>query len=331
MSRLKVAVVGCGPNGRKGYMSQLKTFDDVELVAICDPNPAARDSAGEEFGVKHRYPDVDELLDQETLDAVFVITPAHLNAPVAQRCLERGVNTEVTKPPGLASAETRRLRAAAIKTGAKAMVSWSYRFHPIVNRALEMVKERGPVVQVVGEFHKSMSRLIARPKLADSPGRAPHEEILLDNMLIESPIHTIDLLRVFAGSDVKEVHSVVRRACSKYKDVHGALILFENGCIGHLLANYTTDARLQRYEIHGRDISAYLEGIREGTVFCDGERHLLSGVGTGGRREDIRYFLDCIKDDQPVSLPAANLDEAIKTMDLAENIMAGLRVDAPSV
>lgn len=31
------------------------------------------------------------------------------------------------------------------------------------------------------------------------------------------------------------------------------------------------------------------------------------------------------KEDRPVSLPAANLDEAVKTMALAEAILAGLR------
>ena len=106
MSCLRVAVVGCGPNGRRGYMAHLQSFDDVEIVAVCDPVPVARNGAGDEFGVSRRYADVDELLDNETLDAAFVITPAHLNAPVALRCLERGVNTEVTKPPGLRVAET---------------------------------------------------------------------------------------------------------------------------------------------------------------------------------------------------------------------------------
>ena len=38
-----------------------------------------------------------------------------------------------------------------------------------------------------------------------------------------------------------------------------------------------------------------------------------------------RYFLDCIVDDRPVSLPAAMLDESVKTMELAEAILAGLR------
>ena len=147
----------------------------------------------------------------------------------------------------------------------------------------------------------------------------------MDNMLLESPIHAVDLVRALAGSDVIEVHSSVRRACSPYKDVHGALILFANGCIAHFIANYTTDARLERYEIHGREISAYLEGVSQGVVVCDGQRHTLSGAGSGGTREQDRFFLDCVRADRPIQLPAANLDEAVKTMELAEAILAGLR------
>ena len=70
---------------------------------------------------------------------------------------------------------------------------------------------------------------------------------------------------------------------------------------------------LERYEIHGKDISAYLEGVSQGTIFCDGTQHKLTESGSSGSVEQNRYFLDCVKSDTPVSLPAANLDEAVKT------------------
>jgi virulence factor len=297
-------------------MTILKEFKDVEVVAVCDPIQAARDAAGEEFGVARRYASVEELLDAETLDAVFVAPPAHLNAQVALPCLEHGVNVMMEKPPGLSVAETTALRDAAARTSAKAMVGWNRRFHPLIREAREMVATRGPVTQLVGEFHKSLTRLAAS-------GR--HPEIILDNMLLETTIHSVDLLCALAGSDVKEVHSIVRRAASRFKDVYAALILFENGCVAQLVSNYTTDARLERYEIHGRGISAYLEGVSQGVVFCDGQKRELSGAGSGSTREQDRYFLDCVKDNRPVGLPAANLDEAVKTMQLAEAILAGIR------
>jgi len=313
VSKLRVAVIGCGGRGR-GHMKILSQFDDTELVAVCDPVEAARNNAADALNVPNRYESIDELLDSESLDAIFVATPAHLNGEAALPCFERGVHTLLEKPPGMSVAETVALRTAAERTGAKGMVGWNRRFHPIIVEAKRQVTARGPVTQIVGEFHKSITRLT---------GRFP--EHLMDNMFLETPIHALDTIRAVAEADVQEVHSVVQRAISDYKDVHAALILFDNGCVAQHIANYTTDARLERYEIHGRDISAYLEGVSHGTVFCDGTQHQLTEAGTGGTVEQNRYFLDCVKSDTPVSLPAANLDEAVKTMQLAEDILDGLR------
>ena len=315
MSKLRVAVIGCGGRGR-GHTKILSQFDDTTIVAVCDPVEAARNNAADAFNIPNRYESIEALLDNETLDAIFVATPAHLNGEAALPCLEHGVHTLLEKPPGMSVAETVALRSAAEQSGAKGMVGWNRRFHPIILEAKRQVTARGPVTQIVGEFHKSINRLA-------QSGKFP--EHLMDNMFLETPIHALDAIRAIAEADVQEVHSVVQRTISDYKDVHAALILFDNGCVAQHIANYTTDARLERYEIHGRDISAYLEGVSHGTVFCDGTQHKLTEAGSGGTVEQDRYFLDCIKSDTPISLPAANLDEAVKTMQLAEDILNGLR------
>jgi predicted dehydrogenase len=321
VSPLRVAVVGCGGRSRSSHLPFLRAAEDVELAAVCDPVSAARDRAGEEFGVARRYASVEELLEAEALDAVFVAVPPQLNAEAALPCLERGVPTLVEKPPGMSVAETIALRDMAARTGAKAMVGWNRRFDPLIAQARARVEERGPVTQLVGEFHKGIAAYEGR-------GVA---EIVMDNHLLESPIHAVDLVRALAGPvsegpvPVAEVHSVVRRACSRYKDVFAALVLFENGCVAQLTANYTTNARLERYEIHGNRISAYLEGVSQATVVGDGQLHELTSPGSNGTREQNRYFLDCVRDDHPIALPAADLDEAVRTMELAEAILAGLR------
>ena len=297
-------------------MGIVNGFEEVEIVAVCDPVEALRTAVADEFKAVGRYSSIEEMLDSEELDAAFVATPAHINGQAALPCLAAGVNTFVEKPPGLSLEETTALRDAAVRAGVQGMVGWNRRFHPQIVQTRQMVLERGPIVQLVGEFHKSMTRLEKRTD------RFP--EHLLDNYMWESPIHSIDLVRFLAGAEVVEVHSMVRRALHKYKDVYGALVLFENGCVGHFMFNLTTSMRLERYEIHGRDISAYLEGVNESIVYCDGERHEVPNKeGLGGTEEEDRYFIDCIREGRPISLPGANLDEAVKTMGLGEKIMAG--------
>ena len=316
MSRLRVAEVGTGPKGHQ-HLSILNGFEEVELVAVCDPSAEARNAVGEEFNISKRYANLEELLDGEQLDAVFAATPPQLNAPVAQTCVERGLHTFLEKPPGLNASETIALRDAVKKGGVKAMVGLNRRFHPMIVKAKEMVEERGPIVQLVGEFHKSMT-MLANSRHSSKPE-------VMDNWLVSNDIHAVDIVRHLAGADVAEVHSFARRAFSEYRDLHAALVIFENDCVANYAFNYTTGYRLERYEIHGRDISVFLEGVNKGTIYRDGKISEMPSTDTSGTEEELRYFVDCLLEDRPVEPPAANLDEAVKSVELVDAIRAGFR------
>ena len=60
------------------------------------------------------------MLGSEELDAVFVATPAHINAIAALPCLQAGVHTFLEKPPGLSLEETRGLHEARRAAGRRA-------------------------------------------------------------------------------------------------------------------------------------------------------------------------------------------------------------------
>jgi predicted dehydrogenase len=291
----------------------LRDFEDVAIVGVCDVRQEAAEATGEAFGVAGRFTDAEAMLAAVAPDAVLVAATVTENARVASLPLSRGIPTLLEKPPGMSAAETRALRETARRAGAMAMVGWNRRFHPMIVEARAAIAARGPMTQVVGEFHKSMARIIAAEAFPPD---------VLDRQLLESPIHAVDLVCTVAGSPVAEVQSLTRRAASPYRDVHGALIRFENGCVGHLIANYTTDARLERYEFHGHGISAYLEGVDRGELVSDGTRRPLT-ASSGGTREQDRYFLDRVRDGRPAGPPAADLDEAVATMELADALLAG--------
>ena len=89
MEKLRAAVVGCGARGR-GHIRILKSFEDIDLVAVCDPVDEIRERRRGEFEVDKGYANLADLLSKEKLDAIVVATPPHLNAPVAMECLEAG-------------------------------------------------------------------------------------------------------------------------------------------------------------------------------------------------------------------------------------------------
>jgi predicted dehydrogenase len=314
MEKLKVAVVGCGKRSRT-HLRALKSFEDVDVVAVCDPVDEVREQRREEFEITNGYAHLADLLTGEQLDAIFVVTPPHLNAKVSLPCLEAGVSTLMEKPPGLDIEETMALRAAAERTGAKGMVGWNRRFHPMLLQAKRMVLERGPITQLVGEFHKSMKGIQAE---------GIYHESIMDKLFLESPIHAIDAVCALADSKAAEVHGIARRSTTPYRDVHTGIILFENGCVGTIISNYTTGARLERYEIHGDEISCYLEGIRTGVAYVKGEKIELEGAGDASGIDQARYFLDCVRDDRPIEPPGCNLDCAVETMKVALKILESI-------
>jgi virulence factor len=315
MDNVRVGIIGCGKRGR-GHLRILNDFDDVSLVAACDPVVASRQTIADEFGIKQQYDAIEAMLDSAGLDAVLVTPPAHLNGKLALPCLERGVHALIEKPPGLSVKETQGLKDAADRTGAKVVVGWNRRFHPVITQARKTILDHGPMTQLVGEFHKNINQQAASGAFPES---------FLDQLLLETPIHAIDTIRFLADSDVKELHSIVRRSMSQYRDVHATLMEFENGVVAQTIHNYTTGARLERYEIHGHNISAYMEGVSGGQVFFEGETTEIVKGPTGGTEEQDRYFIDCVKSDQPVGLPAADLGEAVKTMEFMEAIMSGTK------
>ena len=143
---------------------------------------------------------------------------------------------------------------------------------------------------------------------------------MLDRYFYETPVHALDCVRALADSPVAEVHSLSGSFFSGYRDVYGGLILFESGCVAHLVANVTAGARLERYEMHGRSASAYLEGVRSGQVIIDGQVTELTCSGDDSTREQNRYFIDRVRDGRPFGPPACDLHEAILSMELIDRL-----------
>jgi predicted dehydrogenase len=75
------------------------------------------------------YDSLDDVLGDESVDAVLVLTPVELHEPVAQRALTAGKHVFVEKPVGSA-AECRSLSATAERLGLVCMPGHNYAYQP---------------------------------------------------------------------------------------------------------------------------------------------------------------------------------------------------------
>jgi predicted dehydrogenase len=75
------------------------------------------------------------------IEAVSIVTPNHMHAPVAHAFLEAGIHVICDKPVTTNSADARALQALAEKKGLIFAVTHNYSAYPMVRQARAMVKE----------------------------------------------------------------------------------------------------------------------------------------------------------------------------------------------
>lgn len=331
--KIRVGVVGAGSHAVKVHYPSLASFADVDLKAVCDLNEDRLRLVGEKYGVENMFKDYREMLSRISLDAVYIImapipTSFYANAEsmvsIALECLKRGLHVFVEKPPGIASFETEKMAEVAKKHRCKSMVGFNRRFIPVFRRTKAIVEEHGQITHCSAVFHKNA--------LYESQpwGSVSH--------LIADVIHAVDALR-FMGGEPGKVASYVSSFYAGYPNSFNALLVFNNGCVGHLCSNYSSGGRIHYFEMHSRGIYAMvnlpLEPPEKQLAYILEENKpyeemkvvrnldLTSGLRdfhiTYGFLQENRHFIDCIKNDME---PETNFEDAVKTMKLVELIGA---------
>ena len=142
MTPLRAALVGVGRIADMHYLGYSAT-PMAELVAICDSDPDLLKRRASEWGVEKTHTDFDQLLEDPAVDAVDIITPHYLHAPMTIAALEAGKHVTVQKPMALSVADADAMIEAAERTGRLLRVIDNYRFHPPFVRAKQILESGG--------------------------------------------------------------------------------------------------------------------------------------------------------------------------------------------
>ena len=126
---LKIGIVGAG--GMARYHIPGFRAAGAEVVALAEPEPAARAKAAAKYEVGETYADLDEMLSKRRdLDAISIITPNKYHMPLAMRALEAGLHVFCEKPPALSAVDTAKMAQAAGKSGRRLQFNFNNRARP---------------------------------------------------------------------------------------------------------------------------------------------------------------------------------------------------------
>ena len=126
---VNVGIIGCGGIANGTHMPSLKKLPNVRMVAFCDIIPEKAEKAAKEFGTPDAkvYTDYKELLKDESIEVVHVLTPNREHADISIDALYAGKHVMCEKPMATTAADARRMCEAAKATGKKLTIGYQHR------------------------------------------------------------------------------------------------------------------------------------------------------------------------------------------------------------
>lgn len=132
MKQVKIGVIGCGGIAMKKHLPAYKNNPKATLVAFCDVSAERAEEAKERFGCEGArvYTDYRELLKDEDVDAVLVLTHNKVHCEMTVAALDAGKHVMCEKPMATSYAETQEMIAARDRSGKVLTVAYQNRYRP---------------------------------------------------------------------------------------------------------------------------------------------------------------------------------------------------------
>src|SRR5690554_6284952 len=109
--KVKVGIIGCGGIANGKHFPSLSKLAQVELVAFCDIEIERAQKGAKEYGTEDAkvYEDYQELLNDESIDVVHVLTPNISHAEISIAAMEADKHVLCEKPMAKTSAEAKEM------------------------------------------------------------------------------------------------------------------------------------------------------------------------------------------------------------------------------
>ncbi len=149
--RIRLGMVGGGEGAFIGAVHRIAARLDDHFTLVAGALSSAADKSlrsGQALGLAadRIYADYITMARTEAarpdgIEAVAIVTPNHLHAPVAAAFLKAGIHVICDKPVTTSVKEARQLVALAARTGRIFALTHNYSAHPMVRHARQMVRE----------------------------------------------------------------------------------------------------------------------------------------------------------------------------------------------
>jgi predicted dehydrogenase/threonine dehydrogenase-like Zn-dependent dehydrogenase len=296
--KLRIGFIGAGNYASSMLLPHLAKRADVGLARVVTSTSLSAANAQRRFGFTDAATDVEQLLCDDALDAVFIVTRHHSHADLVCRSLEAGKATFVEKPLALDDDQLARILHVVQTTGNnRLMVGFNRRFAPL----LTGLRQRfGPATEG-SVFHYLVN--------AGTLGAASwyRNDQLEGSRFIGEGGHFLDTISWWLGARPLEVHALTARA---HDDLHVTL-RYDDGSVASV--DYVTQGNprypKETFEVSAAGRTARFDNFRRATVWKGRRRDVRRAFGSidKGQGRQLASFLEAVRSGAPMPIDLTSL------------------------
>ena len=321
---MRVGVAGLGYWGP----NLARNFDELgDLAWICEAD-------GERLAAfAIRYPDADhtssyeEMLADDSLDAVVISTPVPTHYELAKQALQAGKHVLVEKPPAMRAAEMDELVALAAERDLVLMPGHLLLYHPGVQKLKELI-DQGELGEVLCVYGNRQNLGIVRTNENALWSLGVHDLSVILYLLDEDPVEAIALGRDFLQPGVE--------------DVVFCYLRFPSGRIAHMHLSWLDPHKMRKMTVVGSEKMAVFDDMeldRKVTVYekapwkpvntygewqtRTGDIHIPKIATDEPLRLECRHFLSLVEGDGDRARVARDGARVVRALDMLTTSLNG--------
>jgi predicted dehydrogenase len=230
MQKIRWGIIGCGDVTEVKSGPAFQKAPNSELVAVMRRNAEKAADYAQRHNVPKWYSDADLLINDPTVNAIYVATPPDSHALYALKAIEAGKPVYIEKPMCRTHAECLEINKMASKKGVKVFVAYYRRKLPGFQKVKELIESKriGEIRFVNIQLWKHQQETSAK----EIPWRVD-PAIAGGGHFYDLASHQIDFLDFLFGP-ISTVKSIVKNQSKIYpaEDILSVAFEFENGVLG---------------------------------------------------------------------------------------------------
>jgi predicted dehydrogenase len=196
-SPLRMGILGAARIVRHSMIKPAREIDEVEIAAIAARDASRCQAFARKHGIPHACRGYQQLLDDPTIEAVYIPLPNSLHREWSIRALEAGKHVLCEKPLAANADEVQQMAEAATRAGKLLVEAFHYRYHPLATRIRQILDggQLGPI--------RHIEAWACVPILARHDIRWQYE--LAGGAMMDLGVYAVNIVRFAAGAEPEVV------------------------------------------------------------------------------------------------------------------------------